>query len=1101
MKKVAIGLLVLLGLIVVLVAAVTTAVWFFPKSVVNVAARAARSHGIELAVTDLRGSPASGWTIDGLNVSGAAFKVSARKVRLDVNWSSTVGGRPALDLLWVDGLRADILPSTAPATAAKSDGPPKLLPVADLRFTDGKVTIEKTDGDPFVVDGIGLTASLKADRAEVSRLRATVMDNTLDARGSYAPAERTGDVEARVLGCLAAPGLPPGRCIDDLSLAAKVKGDDVNLSSVSALVEGSTVTGRGQFHLKPMSARLTLASKGPLSIQADIRGDESRWSFNAVGNHQTSRFAANAAIDLKSDVWTASMTAVGIPADLVPGLPRSLGALSATLKADGHGKSPATLTGGGRLDAAATNGPHVTADLSMSNGDARAAVAVSSGGVNGNVKAAWQLARREGDVIGDLKLDAKGLGRWLAFSANGPVRFEVKGPQASLAWSVDADLRNVASPAATIEKLSIKGSGPSLAPPEGRVSVDVTGVDKGGQKIEKASLTVDGRLTRHTFELALSREGAKLAAAGTGALVNGAWSSTWTKLDADLGQAWRLASPFRLNAGAKGSAIHDFHLVSDASGSFRLDGTVTGARMDAVTVSMQGLQLEGLTKLAGLTTPVAGTASIEATASGPFSRPTVKATGHVAGLSIDKRPAGDLDAAVRTENGRVIVDHLDLVSKGGTLSASADLPMSFSGRTAPPFTLRLRTTGLDPAALPIPLGDWKFDKAILKGDLTVAGKGGGFSATGKLEFDANRIGTDEKKGPELKDVHLRLVGDGASLRFEQATAKGGDGTVTISGSVASTRADLAFSAHDFEFRYPAGVYLKFNSDLKLTGPWAAPRVDGRVDISKGEFKPVKEKKDKDKKKEEKPVETKPAEAGSSPLSAEVAVKFDSNVWYRDGQTAIELKGDIQVRKDAGGPALAFGTVETLRGNYYFYGRAFSIDSGRVTFTGDTPPDPQLAVSASYLNEANKVKIIINTTGTLNNPRIALSSEPPMEETDIIAVLVTGAPLGAERQNNGNEALARSMAANYLAEKVREQVQNKIPIDVLQFKLQEGGGADLTIGDRVTKDLYLSYGQTLGTDAERRVNAEYVLTPRFSLNGQTSNLGRYVLDLLFKFGFY
>jgi autotransporter translocation and assembly factor TamB len=94
-----------------------------------------------------------------------------------------------------------------------------------------------------------------------------------------------------------------------------------------------------------------------------------------------------------------------------------------------------------------------------------------------------------------------------------------------------------------------------------------------------------------------------------------------------------------------------------------------------------------------------------------------------------------------------------------------------------------------------------------------------------------------------------------------------------------------------------------------------------------------------------------------------------------------------------------------------------------------------------------------------------------------------------------------MAANYVADKLREQVQNKLPIDVLKFNIAEGGGGDVTMGSRVTKDLYIAYGQSLGPDAERRLDAEYELTPRFSLKGATTNVGRYVLDLLFRFGFY
>jgi len=1100
MRKAALALLILISVVAALLGATVAAVWLFPASVVQMAARAARPHGIDLAATAVHGTPGAGWAIDGLSVGGPGFDLSARKLRVDVAWASTFSGRPALDVLWADGLRVDVRPSTSTVKKPKSDAAPRLLPVADLRINDGKITVEKSGAEPFVVSGVDLEATMTAERADVKNLRATVMDNRLAARGHYEPAERTGGLTARVLGCLAAPGLPPGRCIDGLNLSAEVKGDDVELKHVGAFIQGSTVTGRGQFHLKPMNARLTLASQGPLAIKADVRGSEKRWNFEATGNHKTSRFNAGGGIDLVTEVWSASMSAVGIPADLVPGLPRSLGALSGSVIAGGRGTSPSTLNGSGRADIVASNGPRLKADLSISNGDVRAAVAVSSGGIDGSVKTAWNLDRKAGEVAADLSLEGKGLRRWLPFGADGPVTFELKGPQAALAWTVNADLRAVELPAASIKTLSVQGAGPSLAPPDGRVTISVRDVDRGGQKIEKAGLTVDGRLTRHAFDLALSREGASLEAAGHGSVENAVWRSTWTRLEAELGQTWQLDGPFGVTAGAKRSAIHGFHLVSEASGSLRLNGVLAGERLEGVMVAARGLQLEGLAKLSGLETPVSGTASLDATASGPVSRPTAAVSARIAGLSIDNRPAGDVDLAARLANGRVLIERLDLVTKGGTLNASADLPVSFAGRKAPPFTVRLRTTGLDLAALPVPLGEWKFDKANLKGDLTLSGKGGDFSASGRLDFTADRIGTDEKKGTEIREVRVQLVGDGASLRVAEATAKGGDGTVAISGSVARSRADLAFTARSFELRYPAGVYLKFNSDMTLQGPWEAPHVDGRVDIAKGEIKPAKEKKEKGKKAKKAPEE-KPAAAGASPVSANVSVSFDRDVWYRDGQSAIELKGDLKVRKESGGPALTFGTVETIRGNYYFYGRAFTIEEGRVTFSGEIPMDPQLTLRATYQNEANRVKIIIDASGTLNDPRIALSSEPPMEETDIISVLVTGSPLGAEREGNGSEALARTMAANYLADKVRQQVQDRIAIDVLQFNLAEGGGADLTIGDRVTKDLYLSYGQTLGSEAERRVNAEYELTPHFSLNGQTSNLGRYVLDLLFKFGFY
>ena len=60
-------------------------------------------------------------------------------------------------------------------------------------------------------------------------------------------------------------------------------------------------------------------------------------------------------------------------------------------------------------------------------------------------------------------------------------------------------------------------------------------------------------------------------------------------------------------------------------------------------------------------------------------------------------------------------------------------------------------------------------------------------------------------------------------------------------------------------------------------------------------------------------------------------------------------------------------------------------------------------------------------------------------------------------------------------------------------------ADITVGRYLTSDLFISYGQVLSTGGEKRVAAEYTITPWWSLEGKNSSQGNYVVDLLFKFG--
>jgi autotransporter translocation and assembly factor TamB len=57
-----------------------------------------------------------------------------------------------------------------------------------------------------------------------------------------------------------------------------------------------------------------------------------------------------------------------------------------------------------------------------------------------------------------------------------------------------------------------------------------------------------------------------------------------------------------------------------------------------------------------------------------------------------------------------------------------------------------------------------------------------------------------------------------------------------------------------------------------------------------------------------------------------------------------------------------------------------------------------------------------------------------------------------------------------------------------------------VGKNVTDRLYVAVEQTLGTDGDRRLRSEYVLTDWLNLEGSSTSLGAYVVDLLFKFGF-
>ena len=78
------------------------------------------------------------------------------------------------------------------------------------------------------------------------------------------------------------------------------------------------------------------------------------------------------------------------------------------------------------------------------------------------------------------------------------------------------------------------------------------------------------------------------------------------------------------------------------------------------------------------------------------------------------------------------------------------------------------------------------------------------------------------------------------------------------------------------------------------------------------------------------------------------------------------------------------------------------------------------VRALYVEAVSKTKITLTVSGTAEQPILVLSSDPPMEQTDIISVIVTGKPMDdlGKSGGNNNQALAKEVVANYFAEQLR-----------------------------------------------------------------------------------
>ncbi|PIR15889.1 MAG: hypothetical protein COV48_11885 [Elusimicrobia bacterium CG11_big_fil_rev_8_21_14_0_20_64_6] len=240
------------------------------------------------------------------------------------------------------------------------------------------------------------------------------------------------------------------------------------------------------------------------------------------------------------------------------------------------------------------------------------------------------------------------------------------------------------------------------------------------------------------------------------------------------------------------------------------------------------------------------------------------------------------------------------------------------------------------------------------------------------------------------------------------------------------------------------------------------------------------------------------------LAANVKISFDRQVWYKEGATSVEVRGALHLRREPPADPQIFGSIETLRGRLVYYGRTFELRPSRVDFAGLWPPDPQVDAQALYIEERSRTRIQLALTGPLSSPRASLSSEPPLDERDILSVLAIGHPLDdrgeAGESSAGREAAERVMAS-YASQSVRQNLLGRLNLDVFQFQLDHERRSHLTMGRYISRDLFISVENSFGSDGQHSVKAEYTLSPIWSIELSRTNLGYSVIDLFYRKGFF
>jgi len=221
------------------------------------------------------------------------------------------------------------------------------------------------------------------------------------------------------------------------------------------------------------------------------------------------------------------------------------------------------------------------------------------------------------------------------------------------------------------------------------------------------------------------------------------------------------------------------------------------------------------------------------------------------------------------------------------------------------------------------------------------------------------------------------------------------------------------------------------------------------------------------------------------IAMDINVDIPNNSWIKGSGANIEVEGKLNVKKNYGEMYVVSGSIDVVRGEYHFMGKLFNIEGGTVSFRGKEVVNPFLDVRALY--EVSSVQVYINITGTAEKPKIQLTSDPPLDENEIVSYLVFGTStdnLSSDDRLAFQERAGQVLGTMAVGE-LREMLGEEFAIDVITIKGGETGFRDthVEVGKYVTKDLYVGYERF---SYERFYYERYFFSPGLPSSTVTAN---------------
>jgi translocation and assembly module TamB len=324
-----------------------------------------------------------------------------------------------------------------------------------------------------------------------------------------------------------------------------------------------------------------------------------------------------------------------------------------------------------------------------------------------------------------------------------------------------------------------------------------------------------------------------------------------------------------------------------------------------------------------------------------------------------------------------------------------------------------------------------------------------------------------------------------------------------------SRLDLKLKAHDLPLMIPDTLEARLNAELDIRGTPEKSLVSGDIQIIEGKYYKdmhlnIAESLSK-KSREQALTASQIPWPFLKNMGLDITTRYREPFVVDNNMALLALIPDLRIYGSVNQPLIS-GRAQVESGTVYFQKKEFNVKKGVFDFINPYKIEPAIDVQSQI--KIREWTVFLNISGTPDNLKFTISSDPWETRENILSMLITGRTTQELIAEEGG--LSRSstkILADILAETAQKQIKDATGLDVVELEYTEAKEADasdevkVTVGKELSQRVTVKYGmQTKNARVIQQVITEYKFLENLLINAFQDTEGNYGGGLQFRLEF-